>query len=211
MHDPHHIYAYDIETDNSAGHGLDPYKSAVTEIALATHDTVHVLSGDEASILDGYAELLDALPAGVIGSWNGLFFDNAFVRIRAELTGHRLGSSMRVLPQPGLKPKYDYLPGVTVAESFWYDRSGRDPHFHLDISPAWKGFAESFGTHEVDGKERPVVPWSLKPVCKAAGVPMVELDRTRLHEYTQQERDAYVGSDAVGTRKLILMKFGLTD
>lgn len=211
MYSPSHIYAYDIETDNSAGHGLDPYNSRVTEVALATQQEVYVLNGDEATILEDFASLLDDLPTGLLGTWNGLFFDNPFLKIRAQLTEHRIDSSLLLLPQPGLTPKYDYLPGVSSAQSLVYNRPAGAPHTHLDISLPWKAFAESFGTHVVDGKTRPVVPWSLKPVAKAAGIEMVEIDRTRLHDYTQAEVNAYVGSDATGTRALILKTFGLTD
>ena len=53
------------------------------------------------------------------------------------------------------------------------------------------------------------VKHSLKPVCAAHGVDMVELDRTRLHEYTPAERAAYALSDSRGTRALTLRLLGL--
>lgn len=210
MYDAQHTYGLDIETDNSTNHGLDPFRSTITEIAVATADGGEVFTGSERTILSDLDEYLRELPAGLIVTWNGLFFDVPFIATRAEEIRHNIGEAFHLIPQPGLKPKYDYLPGFTEAQTFTFERLGVGPqHSHLDISLAWKSFAESFGTKLVDGKTKPVVPWSLKPVAKAAGIEMFEIDRTRLHDYSDEDRNRYVLSDSSGTRELALRTLGL--
>jgi len=209
--DSDHVYAFDIETDNSAGHGLDPRKAAITQISVVGSTLERVLTGDEVTLLDEFAEVLAGLDAGLIVGWNSTFFDWPFIATRMKVVGPTgLNAILELTPQPALRPKYDFTPGHTCGYSAIVATDTGTHHAHLDVSLAWKAFAESFGTREDGtGRQVPVVPWSLKPVAKAAGIDMFELDRTRLHEYTPEETARYVLSDAIGTRELALRTLGL--
>lgn len=209
MYDQNHVYALDIETDNSQGFGLDPTKAAITEIAFVTETKREVFQGPEADIIVALSDALRAEEPGLVVDWNGAFFDQPFIHTRATLLGlDDVVEAQFLIPQPGLQPKYDYLPGYTTAVSAQWNGRGGIEHAHLDISFAYKAFAASFGTHEVDGKTRPVVPHSLKPVLRAKGYDPVEIDRTRLHEYTPEQVAEYALSDAVGARELALDVLG---
>jgi hypothetical protein len=220
MYDAQHIYAFDIETDNSAGHGLNPLRSRITEVALSTADADVVFDGTEIEILTGLESTLGNLPPGLLLSWNGAMFDTPWLHSRARAVGLDAEAfGLELIAQPGLTPKYAPTPGHTGGyAALWHRTSGSEPlrlsrpHTHLDISYAYKGFAESFGVHP-DGHPqagKPVVPWSLKPVAKAAGLDMVEIDRTALHLYDKAQVRAYAASDASGTRALGLRLLGLT-
>lgn len=190
------IYGLDIETDNSQGHGLTPSKSAITQIAVVSATEEVVFEGDEQDILLNTHRWLSRQHPGLLVTWNGTFFDLPFISDRARTYGTGLDvvlDSLVLAPQEGLVPKYDFLPGHTAGYAAWW--AG---HTHLDVTQAWKQFAQD-----------QEVSWSLKPVLRAAGFDPVELDRTRLHEYTPDEVKAYVTSDARGARDLALRTLGL--
>lgn len=212
MYDINHVYGLDIETDNRDGNGLNPQKAAITEVALVTAEKSYVFAdANEKTLLKDLVEAVSDLPSGLIVDWNGAFFDQPYIHDRLVLNGLRhLAGQILLHAQDGLEPKYQYLPGHTTAyNAQWPARHSR--HAHLDISFAYKTFAASFGTHVTDaGATRPVVPWSLKPVLRAAGFAPVELDRTNLHRYTPEEVRAYVLSDASGARDLALRTLGLS-
>lgn len=217
MYDPLHVYSFDIETDNSAGKGLDPRAARITEISIATAAGPIIFNdASERDLLEAFGRALRDLPAGLVSGWNSAFFDWAFIATRRDIVREQVGPTildeiLTLLPQPGLKPKYDFTPGHTCGYTALVAADG-GVHAHLDISLAWKPFAESFGTKVNDaGKTVPVVPWSLKPVAQAAGIEMFVIDRERLHEYSQAERDRYVASDTIGTRELTLRTLGLSD
>lgn len=196
MFDANRIYGLDIETDNSEGFGLDPANSRITDVALATaFGGVALGDMDERDLLIELTENIDTLDPGLIVTWNGAFFDLPFIIDRAKALGLReVTDHLMLYPQPGLEPKYGYLPGHTTAYSALWNH-----HSHLDISLAWRKFAEDNG-----------VKWSLKPVMRAAGFDPVEIDRTRLHEYPPAEVFAYVMSDADGARDLAMRTLGLS-
>lgn len=201
MFSPARIYSLDIETDNSEGHGLNPELSRVTEVAVLTAETSWVFDNDdEAKLLTELGECVRDLRPGLISTWNGAFFDMPFLSDRMIAVGVAgLGVGPRLVTDPGLKPKYEPLPGHAGGYiAVWPSSFPSIPHQHLDISGAYKQFAA-----DAD------VSWSLKPVCKAMGIDMFEIDRTRLHEYTPEEVRAYVLSDCVGTRELALHTLGL--
>lgn len=197
MYDAQHIIGLDIETDNSAGFGLQPRKSRVTDVALATEAGGFVFQQtDEQELLEATFGILASMPASLIVTWNGSFFDLPFLADRADELD--LTTGMRLLPQTGIKPKYDYLPGHSAGYTALIPAADGAVHTHVDISLAWKAFADQAG-----------VGWGLKPVLRAAGYNPVELDRTRLQDYTPQEVLAYVRSDADGARQLALRTLGL--
>lgn len=205
MFDRQHIYGLDIETDNSAGHGLNPRLSAVTQIALVTGEHEYVFDGDERSIITDFSRTLETLEAGLVVDWNGSFFDHPFIIDRAKALNEPI--DVAVQEQPLLRPKYGFLPGYTSAVNARWRAHAGQRHSHLDIAPAYRQFAESHGESEAG---RPVVPWSLKPVMRALGLEPVELDRTRLQDYTPEEVNEYVLSDARGARGLALRRLGVS-
>lgn len=220
---PGRIFALDIETDTDGVNGLDPRESRITELAVATADESVVFADDsEAKLLYDANKYIQALQPGLIVTWNGAFFDLPFIsdRVRKLRTDqHRtlkgaLGFgdiyidrlrkfAMTLVPQPGLKPKYDYLPGHTTAYSLLWptdDTPDGLVHSHLDISFAYKQFAAEQG-----------IKHSLKPVARAASIEMIEVDRSKMHELTPQQRHDYAVSDVRGTRELALRLLGAVD
>lgn len=200
------IYALDIETFNGLlpngkkAYGLDPAQSYITEIAVCGPDFGEVFalaggdSANEADLLRGAAFYLSTLEPGIIATWNGRFFDLPFIHDRAVSNGldveKELGLTLS--PRDDVQPKYDFLPGHDVGyEAFWTAHFGN--HVTSDISFDFKEFAEMHG-----------VKHSLKPTARAAGLNPIELDRERLHEYTDEERQAYALSDVRITRELAL-------
>jgi len=205
--DAAHIYALDLETDTTIN-GLDPRVAAVTECAVSTAagDTVH--SADyygEATMLFNLDKHLAALPPGLIVTWNGAFFDLPFLYTRRRILSLPPSSTLRqfglhLIPQPGLTPKYDYIGDHTCAYAAVWSR-GNDsgvPHQHLDISFAYKKVAADLG-----------VKHSLKPVAKALGIKVIEVDRERMHLLTPAQRTAYAASDTRATRELAIRLLGL--
>lgn len=201
-----HVYAMDIETDTDGVNGLDPREARITELVICgPREAVVFDDEDETTLLVRADNYLRRLRPGLISTWNGTFFDLPFIFDRARMlynAGHsEIGDlGMTLLPVPGLTPKYDYLPGHTVGyDCLWRGRGNGvfDLHRHLDISFAYKGFADEHGIRH-----------SLKPVAQAHGIEMIEVDRCRMHDLTPQERHDYVVSDGRGTRALTLHRLG---
>lgn len=209
MYDPTQVYGYDIETmnDEERGfNGLDPSRSYITEIAVATDESINgggeVFTGSEQQIIYGFARFLVSLKPGLMAGWNNTFFDNPFIDYRTRQVG--IDFEMVLTAQPGLRAKYDPLPTAVTPENpnggwvatFPAFDGGR--HSSLDVAQAYRRFADEQG-----------VKWGLKPVCEARGIDMFEIDRTRLHDYSPAERRRYVLSDGHGTRELALQMLGL--
>ena len=196
-----HLYGLDIETDTTVD-GLDPAIARITEVSLSTEDGDLIFDdADETTLLRRLDDALADLPAGLLLTWNGDFFDLPFLAVRASRRLPEFG--LQLIPAPGLAPKYAPLPGFTIAHTaLWRCRPLPEPvlagqpngpmhHQHLDIAFAYRRIAADLG-----------VPWSLKPVCKALGIDMIEVDRERMHDLSPAERAAYVTSDTRGTREL---------
>lgn len=206
---PEQVYAYDIETHNDEANGfngLDPRRSYITEIVVVTDPSIagggKVFSGSEEEILRDFTDFTASLPPGLMVDWNGAFFDGAFVDHRAR-QHESLNPTWVQVPRPDIAPKYDALPTSVTPESptgGWSTLFAGDGSYHaaLDISHAYQQRSESMGAK-----------WSLKPVCAAEGIEMYEIDRTRLHEYTPEQRRDYVLSDGIGTRELALRALDL--
>jgi hypothetical protein len=193
------IYSVDIETDTTVN-GLDPRVARITELSLSTAAGDSVFNdADEVTLLSKADRALRTLPAGLITTWNGAFFDLPFIAWRARK--HQMRRyGLTLIPAAGLTPKYDYLPGHDRAYTgTWAVNPALRGvvHQHLDISFAYKKVAADLG-----------VKHSLKPVAKALGIDMIEVDREKMHELTPAERLAYAASDTRGTRELTIRLLG---
>lgn len=179
------LYSLDIETD-TAVNGLDPSVAAVTAVAVASAAGPTVFTGAEHRILADLAAWLTdpELTPGVVVTWNGSAFDLPFLASRAAVTG--AGLPLRLRPDPEFPLKYPPAVGWPHAV-----RATIGPHGHCDLMPLWRPWAEQRG-----------VPAGLKTVAAAVGIPMIEVDRTRIHALTAAELTAYAASDAVGTLAL---------
>ena len=184
------VYGFDIETDTSTN-GLDPRVSRVTSFAIWSLTEKHcVADADERELLCELARLVDRLPGGIMAGWNSAVFDLPFLATRAGLLGISLPFTL--IPDPAITPKYDFTPPHTCGY-----RAYVGEHVHADIAYAYKLDAHRLG-----------VSWSLKPVARAFGVQMVEVDRERMQELSADELAAYNLSDARGT---CLLARGLGD
>ncbi len=204
--DAAHIYALDLETDTTIN-GLDPRVAAITECAVSTAagDTVHDSAYyGEATMLFNLDKYLAALPPGLIVTWNGAFFDLPFLDTRRRILSRPPSSTLRsfglrLIPQPGLTPRYDYIGDHTCGYTAVWLREGDSGagHLHLDISFAYKKVAADLG-----------VKHALKPVARALGIEVIEVDRERMHLLTQAQRTAYAASDTRATRDLAIRVLG---
>lgn len=203
---------FDIETNTDGVNALDARESNVTDIALVTEDEERVFSlvdyvGDPYTIglhgdptLDAELALLldlDAylrrLPAMLLDTWNGTFFDNPFIWTRwsgfqgADLpplaSSHRAALARAGRPDPfgmnpivqtGLAPKYQLPPGYTTGLSCEWTASGSTQlygvggtaprqHTHLDVAYGYKRYADEHN-----------MSWGLKPMAKAHGIAMFD-------------------------------------
>lgn len=197
MFTPDRIYAFDTETDNSKGHGLNPLKSRFTDLSLAGLGREWVFTdSDEAAMLSAFDNAVYELPAGLLSTWNGTHFDLPFLDTRFERVGitHH---AFTFVPTPQYPPKYETLPGhdsgltATVLSKIGV-------HAHLDIAYAFKPVAERLG-----------VKWGLKPVARALGFEVIEVDRENMHLLSEQERQDYAVSDARITRQLTCWLLGV--
>lgn len=166
-------YGFDIETDTAVD-GLDPTVAAIVAIALTGDDLEIVLDGDERMMIADLDRVLTELPAGVLVTWNGGGFDLPFLRYRADLLGLRLGLDLR-----------RDLAGIHRAR--WHG------HRHVDGYQLFRA--------DVGASLR--LPCGLKPLARFVGLPVIEVDRERIHELTPAERGAYVASDARLARALV--------
>lgn len=198
-----HVYALDIETDTSeltdaeraagfTSRGLDPAITSITSIAVAGLPAGDlVLTGDEREMLTSLENALAHAPAGLLVTWNGAVFDLPFIDARSHRTGVRTG--LTLTPDPLIVPKYQPTPGYDGGHSAAWSTDSPVPHAHLDLAYAMKDLTYHRG-----------IPWGLKPTARAFGLDPIEVDRTAMHELTDDEMRAYVLSDAVVTRELAM-------
>jgi uncharacterized protein YprB with RNaseH-like and TPR domain len=197
MFPPDRIYAFDTETDNSRGHGLNPLKAGFTDLSLATSTGEQVFTdADEAAMLRAFDAAVYGLPAGLMSTWNGTHFDLPFLDTRFEHVG-MIHHSFTFVPTPQFPPKYELLPGHDSGLTATI-LSKTGVHAHLDIAYAFKPIAARLGAK-----------WGLKPVAKALGFEVIEVDRQQMHLLTEQERQDYAVSDARVTRQLTCWLLGL--
>jgi DNA polymerase elongation subunit (family B) len=183
--DPPH-YGLDIETDTTID-GLDPTRSAVIAVAVATEHRDHVLLGEEADILRRLDHLMDSLPPGIVVTWNGSRFDLPFLAERARLLGVPLSLCTYRRGRPG-----DSEPGDSDLErADWVARWGL--HLHLD----------GYRLYRQDVGRTLGLSCGLKAVSRLVGLVPVEVDRTAVHQLDPEELARYVASDAQLARELV--------
>lgn len=190
------LVALDIETDTTPCHaparqccqrrGLDPEIGSVTAVSVfdgVAATVLHAGDSSEANVLT-QLDMLLSKGNGVLVTWNGAVFDLPFLSDRARALGVPLG--LELVSDPTVMVKYEPLPGHEGGyRARWHDFE------HLDVQFAYQGYAADHG-----------LAWSLKPVAAAMGLAPVTVDRTRMHELTRAELDAYVASDARVTWEL---------
>lgn len=199
INDDPRVVVYDIETDNSQGFGLDPYRSSITQVAVSDPASTVVLDSqtlDEVYILEGIARLFDLVAREdlVLGGWNNFGFDNSFVAVRMvankdalRALGVQVPDSVEEMlePVPTLKAKYDVAGGFEHPQKIrWQGKTLEQ----FDVSYDFQQYAADNG-----------VKHSLKPVAEHLGVRILDVDRTRLHDYDLETRTAYAAGDTVMT------------
>jgi uncharacterized protein YprB with RNaseH-like and TPR domain len=172
------VYGLDIETDTTEN-GLDPRVASVVTVALAGPGYEEVFTGPEASLLLDVDERLAQLEPGVIATWNGAAFDLPFLADRAALHGVSLG--LRLQHDAAITMRRAPLPGHRGAyRASWFD------HGHLDAYRLYRG--------DVGPALR--ISCSLKSIARFVGLAPVEVDRTRIHDLSNEALHAYAASDA---------------
>jgi DNA polymerase elongation subunit (family B) len=172
------IYGLDIETDTTID-GLDPRVAAVVTAALSTAEGDEVFGGTERELFTALDLRLRTLPPGVISTWNGAVFDLPFLAERAARLG--LVGGLRLVVDRTIVLRRWPLPGhVGAYAATWHG------HAHVD---AYRLYRSDVGR---------VVPVScaLKAIARLVGITPVEVDRSRIHELSDEALAAYVASDA---------------
>jgi DNA polymerase elongation subunit (family B) len=172
------IYGLDIETDTTEN-GLDPDVAAVVTVALAAPGYEEVFTGDEPQLLIDLDERLRQLEPGVIATWNGAAFDLPFLADRAELNDVDLG--LRLREDRTMTMHRAPLPGHRAAyRASWFDHGHIDAYrlYRGDVGPALK------------------ISCSLKSIARFVGLKPIEVDRTRIHDLSNEALHAYAASDA---------------
>ncbi|MEM7141260.1 MAG: 3'-5' exonuclease [Actinomycetota bacterium] len=181
-------YGLDIETDTTTN-GLDPAVAAVVAVAVTGADLEVVLDGPEVEILLALDDLLRSLHPGVLVTWNGSGFDLPFLSDRARRHGVGLGLDLRL--DAAIGGRHDPLPGHEGAyRARWHG------HGHLD----------GYQLFRADVGASLHLPCGLKPLARLVGLPVVEVDRSRIHELDAAARRAYVASDAHLARALVMRR-----
>ncbi len=184
------VYGLDIETDTSTN-GLDPAVAAVVTVALAGPGYEEVFTGSEDVLLAELDQRIAELEPGVIATWNGAAFDLPFIADRADLHGLPLGLRLRL--DPSIMMRRAPLPGHRGAyRAAWYD------HGHLDAYRVYRG--------DVGPALR--ISCSLKSIARFVGLAPIEVDRTRIHDLSNEALHAYAASDARLARILAERRWG---
>lgn len=141
---------------------------------------------DERSILTRLDATLAELGPGVIVTWNGAGFDLPFITTRAARLGVELGLQTRY--DAAIPGHHEPLPG----------HPGR-------VRARWHRLAHLDGYQVFRSDVGRVLPVScgLKSLARLVGLPVVEVDRSAIHELSDAERRAYVASDATLARALV--------
>ena len=183
------MYGLDIETDTTMG-GLDPAKAPIVAIAIAGESRSWVFTGSEADILRRTDLHIRSLAAGVLVTWNGARFDLPFIADRANTLGVELG--LTLVADKRARSRRDPLPGHQGGYlANWH------AHTHLD----------AYRVYRADVGASLGIPCGLKTLARFAGLEPVEVDRTMIHELTDDELHAYVASDAELARELALRRW----
>jgi DNA polymerase elongation subunit (family B) len=186
----HAVYGLDIETDTTEN-GLDPRVAAVVTVALAAPGYEEVFTGPEDQLLLDLDHRLSRLEPGVIATWNGAAFDLPFIADRAALHGLDLG--LRLQHDHALTMHRAPLPGHRGAyRAAWFD------HGHIDAYRLYRG--------DVGPALR--ISCSLKSIARFVGLSPIEVDRTKIHDLSNEALHAYAASDARLARILTERRWG---
>jgi DNA polymerase elongation subunit (family B) len=184
------VYGLDIETDTTEN-GLDPRVAPVVTVALASPGYEEVFTGPEHLLLAELDDRLRELEPGVLATWNGAAFDLPFIADRAALYGMNLG--LRLQLDPSITLRRAPLPGHEGAyRAGWYG------HDHLDAYRVYRG--------DVGPALR--TSCSLKSIARFVGLAPIEVDRTRIHDLSNEALHAYAASDARLARILAERRWG---
>ncbi len=184
------VYGLDIETDTTTN-GLDPAVARVLTVALSSEGVDEVFCGDEATLLRELDLRLAELEPGVIATWNGAAFDLPFIADRASLRRVDLGLKLQL--DPSITMRRAPLPGHRGAYRARWHRHGHVDAYRLyrgDVGPALR------------------VSCSLKSIARLVGLAPIEVDRTRIHDLTNEALHAYASSDARLARQLTERRWG---
>ena len=184
------VYGLDIETDTTEN-GLDPRVAAVVTVALAGPGYEEVFTGPEAELLVDLDERLAELEPGVSPPGTAPPSTCRSCPTEPRCTACRSGCAcsttasitMRRAPLPGHRGAY---------RASWYD------HGHLDAYRLYRG--------DVGPALR--ISCSLKSIARFVGLVPVEVDRTRIHDLSNEALHAYAASDARLARILTERRWG---
>jgi hypothetical protein len=172
------VYGLDIETDTTVD-GLDPGFARILTVALSSDQVDELFTGDEPSLLRELDDRLASIEPGVIATWNGATFDLPFISDRANLHGVDLG--LRLEQDARIAVRGSALPGHTGAyRGSWHRHSHLDAYrvYKSDVGPALR------------------ISCGLKSIARFVGLPVIEVDRTQIHDLSQEALHAYASSDA---------------
>jgi DNA polymerase elongation subunit (family B) len=172
------VYGLDIETDTSEN-GLDPGVARVLTVALASPGFEETFTGPEHELLAELDDRLRTLEPGVIATWNGAAFDLPFIADRAALYDMHLGLQLQL--DPTITMRREPLPGHDGAY-----RAGWYRHSHVDAYRLYRG----------DVGPAPRISCSLRSIARFVGLAPVEVDRTQIHDLSNEALHAYAASDA---------------
>jgi hypothetical protein len=178
------IYAIDIETT-----GLDALTDRVTTFACYSPTASVVIEDtDERRLLAAAQEWVAKLDAGMLVGWNSAVFDFPFLSHRHQI--NRVLFGYRLTPDPDIVPKYEPVTGFEGGVKVSLVAAG-GYHEHVDIAYRYR-----------DWTEANQVKWSLKPVARAHGIDVIEVEREHMERLGVAQRMAYGLSDVVATYEL---------
>lgn len=172
------VYGLDIETDTTVD-GLDPGVARILTVALSSDQIDELFTGDEPALLRELDARLAELEPGVVATWNGGAFDLPFIADRAAHHGVALG--LRLEEDPRIVVRGGALPGHRGAyRGAWHRHAHLDAYrvYRSDVGPALR------------------ISCGLKSIARFVGLSVVEVDRERIHDLTQEALHAYASSDA---------------
>jgi uncharacterized protein YprB with RNaseH-like and TPR domain len=150
-----------------------------------------VFTGPEHALLADVDERISQLEPGVIATWNGAAFDLPFLADRAAL--HEVPLGLRLQHDRAITMRRAPLPGHRGAyRASWFD------HGHLDAYRLYRG--------DVGPALR--ISCSLKSIARFVGLAPIEVDRTKIHDLSNEALHAYAASDARLARILTERRWG---
>lgn len=190
---PEGVLAYDIETDTSQGFGLRPFLTQITELVVSSREQSWIFAGDEKHILEEFTKLLNRQEAPlVLAGWNNWCFDNIMLQTRAE--HHDIKGWGGLLEGAVNSTVFEPVGPTSQAQAFvWVTPEGitlRD----LDI------FQEKVLLDRARGER---YTQGLKPFVESLGCNPIKVDRQKMHELTDEERQDYVLSDGISTLRAL--------